>query len=276
MIAFLKRFGKQAILALAATLIFSFSAGCGVSFHQGPLFDQVDPASLPIDAVSLLGVSHSSYRPAGPAKSVALSLIAAERVLAVRPGSELGNFYAARASLWLLEFGGDLEKDQAKNLADKGFAYAQAALEANQGRPEYVFLCGALLGYQIKQSAIPKLIAMRQVLDYFQRAVELDPSYDDGAPLRALGTLLVLAPPWPTGVGDIDEGIYNLQKAASLFPGHPANHLFLADALAHDGRNTEAISEYQKVLEICSDQRWGDQCAAYLPLATQAVGNPDE
>jgi tetratricopeptide (TPR) repeat protein len=223
----------------------------------------LEPADLPDDPLSLLSIAHAAYSPYGPISSVRLSLAAAEKILAHHPNNELACFYSGRAVSWLLEFDGDLSSDEAKEMAGQGFERVRTAVERNADRVDYVFLAGALLGNYIRFSSVQGIAQVRQVHDYFQRAVSLDPFYEDGAPLRAQGTLLVKAPPWPAGVGDVDEGIELLEKAVHLFPGHPANHLYLADALAAEGRKSEAAAAYHRVTERCTEQRWGAVCDSY-------------
>jgi hypothetical protein len=172
---------------------------------------------------------------------------------------------------WLLEFGEELSPDEAKELAGRGFERASKIVELNADRVDYVFLAGARLGNYIRHSSVQSVMEIRRVHDYFRRAVSLDPSYDDGAPLRALGTFLVKAPPWPAGVGDVDEGIEILEEAVRLFPGHPANHLYAAEALDAEGRGQEATGRYQRVVELCAEPRWGSVCDTYTPRAQTAL-----
>ena len=256
---------------LCAFALLLLTSGCTVHFHHGPLFEDIDPMKMPVDSASLLALSYASYKDIGPTKAIAVSLVAAEKVIAVRPDNELANYLAARACLWLLELGQGVDEEQAKGLANKGFDYAQAAVKADGDRGEYAFMAGSLLGYQLMQSFAPHLIAIRQVNDYFRQAAKLDPNYNQGAPLRALGTFLVKSPPWPTGVGDEEEGLTFLKLAVQKFPAHPANHMLFAEALASQGDKTQAKTEYEKVKEICADPTWGSICDVYGKKADRAL-----
>lgn len=203
---------------------------------------------FPIDRAQLLAYSHHYYNPAGPVDSIARSLVAAQNVMIRDPSNELANYFAARSALWLLEFGGaDIDRD---TLADKGYQWAENLIKMNPNNGEYEFLAGAHLGYKIQNSISPSLIRLRVVHGHFQRATELEPGLDDGAPLRALGTLLVKSPPWPTGVGDIDEGIAFLEQAVKMYPNHPANHLYLALAYIEDKRFQDAQQVLDKALDL--------------------------
>ena len=124
-------------------------------------------------------------------------------------------------------------------------------------RGEYAFQAGAHLGFKIRESLHPSLIRLRSVHELFLRAAEFDPTVDDGAPLRALGTLLIRSPPWPTGVGDIDEGTGVLEKSVEMFPAHPANHLYLALAYMEDKRFDDAEKSLNRALKLTKGKRFG-------------------
>jgi tetratricopeptide (TPR) repeat protein len=240
---------------------------CSVHFQPGPAFQEMKSTELPDDPLALLSIAHAAYSPYGPVSSVRHSLAASEKVLANYPENELARFYYGRAATWLLEFDKDLSDEESKQMAGQGFEHLRAVAEGNSDRVGYVFLAGALLGNTVRLSPARGMAQVGKVHAYFERAVSLDPAYDSGAPLRALGTLLVKAPPWPTGVGDVDEGIEILEQAVELFPGHPANHFYLAEALAAEGRKDDAARAYDRVAKLCSEPRWGAVCDRYKPKA---------
>ena len=254
-----------------AWLVVLLTAGC--SAHLPPPTDLPSAGSgaLPTDFPTLLSLAANAYRPYGPVESIQVSLEAAHKALGLEPGHELASFFAARAATWLLEFDHLLTRERSLAIAREGQADAVAALAAGGERVEYVFLSGALLGQELRLGRSPGLVKMRRVLEHFERAASLDPSFDGGAPLRALGTLLIKAPPWPTGVGDEDRGLELLEQGADQFPSHPANHLYLGDAQAAVHLGTEARSSYERVLALCEDSRWGVMCETYVVLARAAL-----
>lgn len=230
-------------------------SGCAFPFQRGPVFDNVDLGDFPIDRAELLAFSYHHYRPEGPASSVARSLIAAQNVMLRDPDNELANFFAARAALWLIEFGGDEIKRE--KLASQALGWTEKLIKMDPSRGVYHFLAGAHLGFKVRESLHPSLIRLRKVHEYFERAVQLEFHYDFGGPLRALGTLLVRSPSWPTGVGDLDEGIAQLERAATLFPFYPVNHLYLALAYIEDKRYADAEASLNKVLEQTKGNQFG-------------------
>jgi hypothetical protein len=206
-----------------------------------------------LDEAALLSLAHRSYKFKGPTEDVKLSLDSSERVLQKQPQNELANFYAARAISWLIEFGGG----DVKTLAERGYKYAKAAEKLDATRPEYAFLKGAFLGYLARESPLTHAKSIKEIHDEMDRAAKADPGYEDGAPLRALGMLLVKSPAWPMGVGDADTGIDFLQKAVQLFPAYPANHLYLAEACLDTGRTKDAVSAIAKTQKSLSSGTWG-------------------
>lgn len=234
----------------------------------GPTRGDAEPSE---EASSLLVRSGALFDPVGPVETNRQSLEAAREVLALEPGNGSASLLAARAASWLLEFDTSLSKNDALALAQEGRADAETALAADGDQVGPVFLTGALLGQELLHGNSPGLVKMRRIEEHFERALSLDPSYDQGAPYRALGTLLVKAPPWPVGVGDDERGLELLEEGAHLFPDQPASHLFLGDALASAAMTTEATESYERVITLCLDPGWGTVCETYGTRARKAL-----
>lgn len=220
---------------------------------------------------SLVARSEILFDPNGPVETNQKSLEAAREALAIEPGNGFGSFLAARAASWLLEFDTSFSKSEALALAQEGRAYAEIALAAEGDQVGPIFFAGALLGQELLHGNSPGLVKMRRVEDHFERAVAMDPSYEQGAPLRALGTLLVKAPPWPVGVGEDERGLELLEEGARRFPDHPASHLFLGDAQVATSREEDATGSYEQVVSICQEDRWGTVCEIYAARAKAAL-----
>jgi len=151
--------------------------------------------------------------------------------------------------------------------------FAETALAANGESVETVFLCGALLGLQLETARVPGPGKVSRVHEYFERAVELDPLFSDGAPLRALGTLLVKAPSWPAGPGDVERGIELLTRAVLEHRDDPANHYYFGEALLADGRRQEAERSFLYAAHLCRDSAVPCTaiCAKYARAAREQV-----
>lgn len=79
---------------------------------------------------------------------------------------------------------------------------------------------------------------------------------EQGGSLRILGTLYVSAPPWPAGVGDIDEGFALLERAVHDYAGHPLNHFFIAKAYAKVGHVDAARKAFRRMLAFPREGEW--------------------
>ena len=104
--------------------------------------------------------------------------------------------------------------------------------------------------------SIGALTLLPVVVREAKAAIEIAPAIDHCGPLRLLGTLLLRAPSWPTSVGDKDEALDTLKRAAEECPEHPGNHLYYGEALADNGEKEAAIGEFEKALALPVDPDW--------------------
>jgi len=213
------------------------------------------PDKLPSVEEDLLSRAEKSYNFMGPVADNWISLVAAEKVLAKQSQNERANYCAARASSWLIQFGG--EGIDVKSLAKQGYKYARAAEKLDKQNGEYAFLAGSLLGFLAQKNPAAHMGSLKTINDKFERAVKLDPDFNGGEALRGMGMLLVKSPAWPIGVGDPDEGIKVLKQAVEAHPDHPANHLYLAEALVATEQYDEAAAPMARTLELLGSGTWG-------------------
>jgi len=243
-----RRCAAMALVALAWIL-----PGC--PGRQKPPPRVIPPVPMPVIEDELLSMAENNYKFEGPVMNIWISLEAAEKVLEKQPQSERANYYAARAISWLIQFGGD--GVDVKSLAKLGYEYAREAGKLDSENGEYAFLEGSLLGFLAQKSPATHIGSIKTIYEYFDCAMNLDPDFDGGAPLRAMGMLLVKSPAWPIGVGDPDEGIKVMNQAVKAHPDHPANHLYLAEALVLTERYEEAAASVAKAQELLGSGTWG-------------------
>ncbi len=105
-------------------------------------------------------------------------------------------------------------------------------------------LCGLaeLGGARQGLKLIPEIVAA------LEKALKVDPSYDQAGPHRVLGRIYYECPPWPLSVGDIQASLRHLTAAAALASENSTNHLYLAETLFKLGKVEEARRELEKVL----------------------------
>ena len=250
-----------ALAALAAIVL----GGCASTGATRPAALPGQSVPLPSDPLALLDIAQREFRATGPIVNVETSFAAADKALVVAPKSDLARYFVARSAKWLLEFGKNLATDRARELAAKGLDAATALLARDPDNAEYVFLDGALQGYKMQHATIPNPLGQKKILESLRKAAKADPWIDQGGPLRAVGAILFKSPPWPAGVGDVDDALDQLRQAVLLFPAHPANRFYLGQALVADRQKNAAKKELEEVLRLCKDPRWGAVCETYLP-----------
>ena len=114
----------------------------------------------------------------------------------------------------------------------------------------YLALC---MGARALARNMEGLKLIPKMLEQAETAAEKDPMVAHAGPHRLLGGIYLRAPAWPLSVGDLDEAIAHLEKAAELGPSWPENHLMLAEALVEDDRKEEARAELEKAKELLKD-----------------------
>lgn len=87
---------------------------------------------------------------------------------------------------------------------------------------------------------------LNNMLDDLARAESADSHYDEAGPARVRALVLIRAPGWPLGPGDIEAGLVAARRAAALRPLYPPNLLALAEALAKNGDAVGARESYAR------------------------------
>jgi Flp pilus assembly protein TadD len=103
---------------------------------------------------------------------------------------------------------------------------------------------------------------LRTMLERLADAEAADAGYDDAGPARVRALVLIRAPGWPLGPGDLEAGLAAARRAVALRPEYPPNHLALAEALAKTGDLDGARKSYELARDL----------AQALPSATDRDG----
>ena len=168
----------------------------------------------------------------------------------------------------------ELEKDSPVRLAwiAKGEDSAEAAVRERPERVEGYYYLAVLKGRRAELSGIgfSAIALAKKVEELGKKAVELDPSFEDGAPYRLLAMLYANAPPWPTSIGDMDLALELAEKAVEL-SDYPMNHLIMAEVLIEDEDYGEARAELKKVLSAPKVGRWAREGERWRPRAMQLM-----
>jgi len=166
---------------------------------------------------------------------------------------------ATRAKTWLC----DRETDPARR-AEIAVSAVHTAQWCGRRRPEDPacdYWLALAVGVQAREVRSTVDDGLKTMVAALQRAVDRDPVYDEAGPERVMALVLLRAPGWPLGPGDIESGLEHARRAASLRPGYAPNLLALAEALAASKQKTAAREAYVSARGLAEE--------------AQRTGNPD-
>ena len=237
-------------------IMFFFVTGCTTTKNLPPPLSDFETEPLPVSGDSLeiarVAADIADYRSPLTKQIAALKL--ARTATENDPGSRECSMALSRCDMFVSSLIEDREVSY--QLAQEGY---EAIIRTGgiQDDPVAAYYLAVHLGLILRHqgmTAIMRLPELEQVLTTACRK----PETDQGGPLRVLGVLYLKAPAWPKGIGDLDLALEYLEKAAGDYPLHPANHIFLAEALKEDGRDADAKEALRKSTELLDTKDWGD------------------
>lgn len=109
-----------------------------------------------------------------------------------------------------------------------------AALDKVRATPDdqtaaYAYARASVAGRVAEGRGLEALKILEEMRTWARRSIERDPSFQDMAATRMLGTLLALAGQHLDG-GDSEEGLELLESVVAAHPENPVNHVRLAEA----------------------------------------------
>jgi hypothetical protein len=138
---------------------------------------------------------------------------------------------------------------------NRGQQLAKRVIKSAPERVEGHYYRAAFLGFRAQLQEVGGLDILPQIIESGRRAMEIDETYSDAAPLMLMGMVLVQAPAWPHGVGDPEEGIELLQRGVEI-SDYPLNRLILGKGLLIDGQISAGCKELRRVLNAPKRGRW--------------------
>ncbi len=176
-------------------------------------------------------------------------------------------------------------------LAAEGVRWAEIALDGDpslalygirkdgtreEGRTSYYLAVN--LGIAVRDHTALAIKNLGTISRELKNAVKLYPDEEHGGPLRVLGLLYLMAPPWPKGIGDGDRALEILEWAVEQYPEHPLNHLFYAQALL-EMEEDDAGKKVKQHLELgnrlLEDGKWGDASDRWRKLFEDLASEAD-
>jgi len=121
---------------------------------------------------------------------------------------------------------------------------AEACIQEEPRAAACLFGRGIALGLEAKEHPTRAPTLLSDMLETLSQAEVADPYYDDAGPARVAALVLIRAPGWPLGPGDLERGLAAALRAATLRPAYPPNLLALAEAQAKSGAVNDARASY--------------------------------
>ena len=243
---------KRAALVLVATL----AAGCSPALREPPsvasLASKPAPVTLP-DAASLLREADLRWAKRPDVDAVNESEALYLRAARVDESDVLGLIGATRTKAWLIEHQRD-----ARLRAETAVSAVQTAQWCGRRHPELPacdYWLAVAVGLQAREVRVTADDGLKTMVPALQRVIEKDPEYDEAGPHRVMALVLVRAPGWPLGPGDVEAGLAHARRAVALRPEYPPNLFALAEALAANKDREQARATYIKGKALAAARR---------------------
>ncbi len=149
----------------------------------------------------------------------------------------------------------DGDDDSMKKNAETGVRAARSA-GINTSNPEICYYFALNQGLIIRSAGLLAIAKLPEIFDALQ-AAQKSGHLDYGGPMRVLGMLYMKAPAWPSGIGDLEKSLELLARACELYPSHPQNFMFYAEALIQDDNNEEALKYLDIADRLAVPEIWG-------------------
>lgn len=243
-------------------------AGCSLG-RMGPRM-RLDRERLPDSVPELIEMSDRGVERSRSVAVLGLAAAAMEKALTLAPDDPDVVWRAARCFALLAE-NLDNNPDLALRMARHAEDFAHRAIDLAPDRPEGYYWTAAAAGLAALHQLAPGRAMQEAIEKPARHLVEAHPDFMEAGGLRILGALLVKAPSWPAGVGDVDEGTELLERAVKEHRENPLNHLFLAQAYAKVGRRREAMSAVRQVLAAPAEGEWRLIARPYRQEARQLL-----
>ncbi|HEU4383441.1 MAG TPA: hypothetical protein VFR85_08065 [Anaeromyxobacteraceae bacterium] len=233
------------------------SAGCAAALREPAPLPPVAPGGQSPAELLSEGEAALAHRP-DPVEVRRAERLFAEAA-AADPAREDGLVGVMRARAWLVEH----SRDPAERVALAGAAVeaGQWCLRRAPASPACDYWLAVALGLQARERPATAKEGLALMVAALRRAATGDPRLDLAGPHRVLALVLLRAPAWPLGPGDVEAALQEARAAAALFPDHPPNQSALGEALLANGRPGEGRAALARALAMAR--------------ARQAAGDPD-
>jgi hypothetical protein len=142
--------------------------------------------------------------------------------------------------------------DQVKDSGQRAQLLAAATMSAQQclavaaDDAHCQYAQAQVLGLTAREHPVQAVGLLKQMLVDLTKAEGLDPALDHAGPARLAAVVLLRAPPWPLGPGDVDGALAAAQRAVQRAATYPPNLITLAQAQAKSESTAQARATYAK------------------------------
>jgi len=269
--------GIEAILRIEPAVLFLLCLMHTACWTTAAYIPRREPEDLPVHYSELVSMADEKALEGAPRKQLMRALDALEKALDLRrePGRErMEILWRKSRVLYLLADSATVE-DPMSSWLEAGEEAGREAAGIMPERVEGHYYQAINKGLLAQDATVGAITMVPDVAEAARRAIEIDESYDDAGPLRLLGKIYVMAPPWPASIGDLEEGISLLEKACTV-SSYPLNRLFLGEAYIEAGEKEQGLEHIYYVLRQPRKGRWavtGERWRTYARMLLRKLEN---
>jgi hypothetical protein len=123
---------------------------------------------------------------------------------------------------------------------------AQQCLALSADHASCQYAQAQVLGLTAREHPLQAAALLKQMLAYLTKAESMDPALDHAGPARLTAVVLLRAPPWPLGPGDVDGALSAAQRAVQREATYPPNLITLAQAEAKGANAAHARATFTR------------------------------
>jgi hypothetical protein len=173
-----------------------------------------------------------------------------------------GPIGVVRTAAWLLEHGATEDR---VTLADEALAAGEQCQARAPGSAPCDYWQAVAKGLGAREHPLTAVSELAGIIGLLKKADASAPLLDDAGPARVLALLLVKAPGWPVGPGDVEEALEVARTAVARAPGHPLAACLVAAAHAEGPREAYAkAAELGRARGDADGAEWAAQAEAAL------------
>jgi hypothetical protein len=206
----------------------------------------------------MIWVAGCAMRPLSPQTSPSADLSSVPQLAAAIEADSRRSDHETDSNL-RAELAADAERD------------AQACLAREPDAAACLYGHAIALGLEARAHPTRAGELLNGMLGALTRAESADPAYDEAGPARVRALVLIRAPGWPLGPGDIEAGLVAARRAVALKPTYPPNFIALAEALTKNGDAGAARESYAKARDAALSMSAAEDRDAWLRQAEQGL-----